>query len=67
MVGSRAKLTPNQARKVLSLYFGPLRPSQVFLAKKFKVSQATISNLVRNVTYRQVISMPRSRRGNKAA
>jgi hypothetical protein len=62
-----AKLTPLQVHKIIELYFGPTRPSQTFLAKKFKVSQATISNLVRNVSYRQIVSPLRSRRGNKAA
>lgn len=51
---ANAKLTPTQVREIRSSY-GKGEMLQVPLAKKYKVSQRTISLIVRNETYKDVL------------
>jgi DNA-binding transcriptional regulator LsrR (DeoR family) len=49
----RAKLTPQQVRKIRVLYFKK-NYTQEELAQQFMLSQTAISNLIRGVTYRGI-------------
>jgi len=51
----KAKLTRKQIQQAVEWYYGTDRWSQVAIARKLGVSQATISNLIHAQTYRSVI------------